>query len=203
MVALPVAAIYNLLRTGGEILCYDKHSKLRQGLSGAGRKEARRLSGMDQRLMALIRLRQEPIEMRPFSLGKMCREALSIFPEVSLQGEDVSLCGKRELMMELLRNLVVNALRFGGEAPVEMRLAPDGFTVRDHGCGMTPQQASQAFEPFFKADPARSRAAGGAGLGLTLCREIARAHGETLTLGSHLGEGTCVRYRMGENVSGC
>ena len=59
MVALPVAAIYNLLRTGGEILCYDKHSKLRQGLSGAGRKEARRLSGMDQRLMALIRLRQE------------------------------------------------------------------------------------------------------------------------------------------------
>lgn len=158
--------------------------------------EARRLSGMDQRLMTLTRLRQEDMEMQDFSLLEMCREAVGIFDGVTLEGEDTSMTGNRELMIQLVRNLVANALRAGGEAPVELSVTADGLAVRDNGCGMTPEQAAQAFEPFYKADPARTRQAGGAGLGLTLCREIARVHGGTLSLKSRPGEGTCVRYRM-------
>ena len=100
--------------------------------------EARRLSGMDQRLMTLTRLRQEDMEMQDFSLLEMCREAVGIFDGVTLEGEDTSMTGNRELMIQLVRNLVANALRAGGEAPVELSVTADGLAVRDNGCGMTP-----------------------------------------------------------------
>ena len=64
--------------------------------------------------------------------------------------------------------------------------------------GETPEQAARAFEPFYKADQARTRQAGGAGLGLTLCRQIAQLHGGTLSLTSAPGKGTEVRYHNGK-----
>ena len=72
----------------------------------------------------------------------------------------------------------------------------DGFTVADRGCGMTREQIARAFDPFYKADKARSRAAGGAGLGLTLCRRIAQLHGGDLSISSLTGEGTSVVYHF-------
>ena len=127
---------------------------------------------------------------------EMAREALSVFEGVALSGEDAEFLGERELTIQLLRNLVVNAQRAGGNAPVQVTLRPDGFSVTDHGCGMTKEQAARAFEPFYKADKSRTRAAGGAGLGLTLCRKIAELHGGTLRIDSAPGEGTTVCYRF-------
>ena len=96
----------------------------------------------------------------------------------------------------LLRNLVVNAQRAGGEAPVCVTLHPDGFDVTDCGCGMTEEQLAHAFEPFYKADKARTRGAGGAGLGLSLCRKIARLHRGDVRIESEIGKGTRVCYRF-------
>ena len=64
--------------------------------------------------------------------------------------------------------------------------------------GMSPakEQLARAFEPFYKADKSRTRAAGGAGLGLTLCRRIAELHGGTLEITSAPGQGTTVCYRF-------
>lgn len=64
--------------------------------------------------------------------------------------------------------------------------------VRDFGIGMTAQQAARAFEPFYRADSARSREHGGAGLGLSLCRQIAEAHGARLSLQSEQHSGTSI-----------
>lgn len=159
-------------------------------------REAVRLSAMDERLLLLTRLGHEAPQMRPFSALEMAREALSAFENVALDGDDAQFVGERELTIVLLRNLVVNAQRAGGEAPVRVTLLPDGFAVADKGCGMTAEQIARAFEPFYKADKARSRNAGGAGLGLTLCRRIAQLHGGTLDIASAPGEGTRIVYRF-------
>ena len=159
-------------------------------------KEAKRLSDMDERLLLLTRLEHEKPEMTAFSSMEMAKEALAVFDGVLLEGKDAVFFAERELTIQLLRNLAVNALRAGGDAPVRGMLLKDGFAVEDSGCGMTKEQIARAFEPFYKADKSRARASGGAGLGLTLCRRIAQLHGGTLDITSELGKGTTVVYHF-------
>ncbi|QIM52444.1 HAMP domain-containing sensor histidine kinase [Hydrogenophaga crocea] len=89
----------------------------------------------------------------------------------------------RVRMRLLLRNLLDNALRHAGDAaaPVELHLAhADGgvrFVVRDHGPGVPEERLSQLGQAFYRPDSARTRDAGGVGLGLYLCRLVAQAHG--------------------------
>lgn len=92
----------------------------------------------------------------------------------------------------LLRNLLDNALRHGSGAaqPPVVHLRPatgndrSGVTieVRDFGPGVPEAQLAHLAEPFYRPDSARTRAAGGVGLGMYLCRLVAQAHGGTLTL---------------------
>ncbi|MED9820975.1 MAG: HAMP domain-containing sensor histidine kinase [Christensenellales bacterium] len=165
-------------------------------LLGTMAREAQRLSDMDERLLQLTRLEHDAPSFAAFSSMEMAKEALAVFEDVVLTGEDAPFYGERELTIQLLRNLVVNAQRAGGDVPVRVELYPDGFAVTDHGCGMTREQIARAFEPFYKADKSRTRAAGGAGLGLTLCLKIARLHGGTLNMQSEPGKGTRVCYKF-------
>lgn len=89
----------------------------------------------------------------------------------------------------LLRNLIENALRHGAGAltPPEVVLRAEGpgrvlLTVRDHGPGVPPEHLPHLAEAFYRPDSARTRAGGGVGLGLHLCRQVAQAHGGTLVL---------------------
>ena len=159
-------------------------------------REASRLSTMDERLLLLTRLDHEAPAFAPFDSQAMAREALSVYDGVRLEGDDAVFVGERELTILLLRNLVVNAQRAGGKEAVRVTLHPDGFDVTDYGCGMTKEQIARAFEPFYKADKARTRSAGGAGLGLPLCRKIARLHHGKLHMKSEIGRGTRVCYRF-------
>ena len=159
-------------------------------------REASRLSTMDERLLLLTRLDHEAPAFASFDSRAMAREALSVFDGVRLEGDGAVFVGERELTILLLRNLVVNAQRAGGKEAVRVTLHPDGFDVTDYGCGMTKEQIARAFEPFYKADKARTRSAGGAGLGLPLCRKIARLHHGELHMESEIGRGTRVCYRF-------
>jgi signal transduction histidine kinase len=86
----------------------------------------------------------------------------------------------------LLRNLLANARRHAGEAPEPprffLRRAGDALEIglRDHGPGVPPDVLPRLAEPFYRPDSARTRAAGGTGLGLHLCRRVAEAHGGSL-----------------------
>lgn len=88
----------------------------------------------------------------------------------------------------LLRNLVHNALRHNDAAagPVLVAVERDGdgarVTVRDHGPGVPPESLAQLGQPFYRPDEARARSDGGVGLGLSLCRLVAEAHGSQLRL---------------------
>lgn len=91
----------------------------------------------------------------------------------------------------LLRNLLDNALRHnaGAAAPVELHLQAEGpggqgvrIEVRDHGPGVAEDQLPHLAQAFFRPDTARTRSAGGVGLGLYLCRLVAQAHGGTFAV---------------------
>lgn len=172
----------------------DEEKRVR--LLGSMAKEAQRLSDMGDRLLMLTRLEHDAPEFAPFSSMEMAREALDAFDSVILEGEDAVFTGERELMICLLRNLVVNGMRAGGTEPVRVTLMKNGFSVTDSGCGMTKEQIARAFDPFYKADKSRARTHGGAGLGLTLCKKIARLHGGKLEIESEVGKGTRVVYHF-------
>jgi signal transduction histidine kinase len=94
----------------------------------------------------------------------------------------------RARMRLLLRNLVDNALRHGGDAGQPPVVSTAGtaqtvqLAVRDFGPGMEESQLQHAAEAFYRADAARLRSTGGVGLGLYLCKLVAEAHGGTLAL---------------------
>ena len=84
----------------------------------------------------------------------------------------------------LLRNLLDNAMRHGGGAGIDVSTWREAdallLRVRDHGPGVPIELIPRLAEPFFRPDLARTRAAGGVGLGLYLCRLVAHSHGGSL-----------------------
>jgi signal transduction histidine kinase len=86
-----------------------------------------------------------------------------------------------------LTNLVDNALNYGRSAEIAVMDRPDRLvlTVRDGGPGIPETELEKVFEPFYRLESSRSRDTGGAGLGLSIARSIARAHGGELTLRNH------------------
>ncbi|MDH5275364.1 MAG: HAMP domain-containing histidine kinase, partial [Gammaproteobacteria bacterium] len=94
------------------------------------------------------------------------------------------------------KNLIENALRYTppDAAPVDVQLeAKPGMVVlrvRDHGPGIPREHLPRVTEPFYRADPARSRSTGGLGLGLYLAKRIAEANRGSLVIESELGQGT-------------
>ena len=91
-------------------------------------------------------------------------------------------------MSLLLKNLLSNALRYSkpSDGPIELTAGTADndliFTVRDHGPGLSEDQAEHIGEPFYRGDPSRTRDSGGTGLGLYLASLIAKAHGGSLRL---------------------
>ena len=159
-------------------------------------KESRRLSDMDANLMKLTQMNRSELKTESFSLKEMAQEALSVHPDVELSGEDDTVTADRFLIIHLMRNLVSNALKSGTETPVRVTLHPRGFSVSDEGRGMTAEEAAHCRQPFWKADPARTRASGGAGLGLTLCDSIAKLHNAELEIRSAPGKGTAIDFTL-------
>ena len=83
-----------------------------------------------------------------------------------------------------LRNLVENAVRYGGAARLRAEKRADGVAliVEDDGPGLPAESIEEAFKPFVRLEPSRSLETGGLGLGLAIARSIVKAHGGALTL---------------------
>jgi two-component system sensor histidine kinase MtrB len=100
----------------------------------------------------------------------------------------------------ILRNLLVNAIEHAEGNSVDIRLASDkqalAIVVRDHGFGMTPEEAEHVFDRFWRADPARARTTGGTGLGLAISLEDAHLHGGWLQVWARQGRGANFRLTL-------
>ena len=124
---------------------------------------------------------------------------------IEIFGESYRRKGDRELLKSLFYNLADNAMKAsspGGRVVIEGKRKDGGFavSVSDQGIGISKEELRNITEPFYMVDRARSRREGGAGLGLSLCVEIARVHGAELLLESVLNQGTTaiVLWKEGE-----
>jgi signal transduction histidine kinase len=115
----------------------------------------------------------DPVALLPLAAEEGARVGASV------SGDDVTVRGDERLLRRALRNLLENARRYGGsEAPeVEVRRAANQvlLCVSDRGPGVPDAERERIFEPFYRL-PGHAEQAGGVGLGLSLVRQIARAH---------------------------
>ncbi|HSM54799.1 MAG TPA: ATP-binding protein [Candidatus Sulfomarinibacteraceae bacterium] len=133
-----------------------------------------------------------PLERAQHSLSDLISDALESFQALA-QERDVRLDGdvsgtidpvfvNAPRVSRLLNNLIVNAIQFtpaGGRVRVRARPAGEGvtITVEDSGPGFAEGDLPRVFEQFYRGEEARSRASGGAGLGLAIAHAIVEAHG--------------------------
>jgi signal transduction histidine kinase len=134
-------------------------------------------------------------------LGKLRPIAESKGITLRADGEDAEVLADAPRFELVIVNLVDNAIKYtgpGGE--VRVLLWRDrhegGITVSDTGPGISEEALPHLFDRFYRADAARSRAAGGSGLGLAICKEIVTAHGGRLWASSKLGEGSSFSLAM-------
>lgn len=116
---------------------------------------------------------------------------------VKTEPKGLSISADSRLLERLLGNLVDNAIKYSKDSgkPVEVTASKTGSGVRidviDHGPGIPDMDVPHVFEAFYRVDKSRNKETGGFGLGLSLCKKIAEAHGGTLTVTTTLGKG-CV-----------
>ena len=109
------------------------------------------------------------------------------------------LSGQEDLIKSLLLNLCLNGMKAcssGGVVSLRSAELKNGsviLSVTDNGTGIPAESLQKVTEPFYRVDKARNRNQGGAGLGLTLCKQIADVHGADMNIESSIGVGTAVK----------
>lgn len=120
---------------------------------------------------------------------------------LTLEGENVSICGIPKLVHGIIYNLCDNGIKYnqeGGEVIVTVRKAETEaiLTVKDTGIGIPKEEQERIFERFYRVDKGRSREVGGTGLGLSIVKHAVQIHNAVIDLYSREGEGTEVRVRF-------
>jgi len=116
--------------------------------------------------------------------------------------DEIVIAADELLMMSVLRNLTDNALKYSPESSkVDIKIVKqsDGSTdiiIEDSGPGIPEEKLPLVFEPFYRADTSRSRATGGYGLGLHLCKRILDLHNAELQLSNKKSGGLMVRVKF-------
>lgn len=173
--------------------------------------ETRHLGQMVERLLTLARADEGSINLRLESIdagalvttvaGDM--EAIASNSGITLQCESapVRLDADPDRFREMLVILVDNAIRHTGSGgTITVRFAAAGnsavLSVSDTGEGIPPEHLGRIFDRFYRVDRARARERGSAGLGLSIARWIAEAHGGRITVESAVGRGTTFTIRL-------
>ena len=124
---------------------------------------------------------------------------LSPSPRVSLLPPGAApVIGDPLALRRILGNLIDNAIKYGGCAEVSVILAKDAVTLRveDRGPGVPLAARELVMEPFLRLESSRSRAFGGAGLGLAIARNLAQAHGGDISIDARPGGGARVSLQL-------
>jgi two-component system OmpR family sensor kinase len=151
--------------------------------------ESIRMTGLVDDMLVLARLDQgRPLEEEPIDLQAIATDAVAdaraVAPQrdikltssgpVIVNGDDTRL---RQVLGNLVRNAIVHT---PPQTPIDVTLSTEDsvarLSVTDHGPGLDPEEVDRIFEPFYRADPSRSRDSGGAGLGLSIVSAVVIAH---------------------------
>lgn len=131
-------------------------------------------------------------------VSDLSHQAAAAGTDITLNAHKISSGTWDEFRVEqIIINLLTNALRYGGGKPVKVTLEANSVyaevTVRDQGDGITVADQHRIFEPFERAG---AKTGAGLGLGLYIARQLAEAHGGSLTVDSTYGEGAAFRLRL-------
>jgi two-component system OmpR family sensor kinase len=173
--------------------------------------ESARMGVLVEDMLLLARLdQQRPIERRPVDLLTLAADAVQdarmIAPQRKIEltvghGTAFLVLGDEARLRQVITNLMSNALSHTPDGtPIDVRLlahGPDGrltvpsvtLEVDDHGPGLGKEQAERVFERFYRADQARGRKTGGAGLGLAIVAALVGAHGGAVGVDTAPGRG--------------
>jgi heavy metal sensor kinase len=203
-----------LMRTRAEIILRKSRSEeeyreaLRQILE-----DLKRTSSLIENLMLLARADSgaESLERARINMvecieeacleGKALAETKQIGLQAALPQAPVWINGDANSLLRLFLILIDNAVKYTPpQGRITVSLGSNNGSavaeVRDSGIGIADQDLPHIFERFFRADPARSRQTGGAGLGLAIGKWIAEAHGGTIFAQSTPGEGSVFQVRI-------
>ena len=167
-------------------------------------RESRRLERLTQKMMQLISLTDgEDIAIQDISARELFDMAKGTLEAIAArQGASLSFIenGERfaidaDLITGVLINLVDNALSAGAKH-ITVSAREGVILVADDGCGIPDEIIHKVTQPFFRADKARSRKGGHAGLGLALAARVAQLHGARLSIESREGAGTTVSLQF-------
>jgi two-component system, OmpR family, sensor kinase len=173
--------------------------------------ESARMGVLVEDMLLLARLdQQRPIERRPVDLLTLAADAVQdarmIAPRRKIEltvgrGAAFLVLGDEARLRQVITNLMSNALSHTPDGtPIDVRIlthGPDGrlpvpsvtIEVDDHGPGLSKEQAERVFERFYRADQARGRKTGGAGLGLAIVAALVDAHGGAVGVDTTPGSG--------------
>jgi heavy metal sensor kinase len=201
------------LRSVGEIALREatEVDTLRDSI-GSMLEEAQRLNDLTDTLLMLARVESGrlPMHREAVPLTDLVMEVCGSLEVLATEKQQrieptvspgLVVHADRVLLRQTVMNILYNAIHY----------SPPGSTVRvvclprdheavveisDEGPGIAPEHQDKVFERFYRVDKARSRAAGGAGLGLALAKLFVEQNGGTIGLSSVLGQGSCFRFRI-------
>lgn len=134
------------------------------------------------------------LHMLPESIAVLIERA-GLRCQVNVETEHTTVLGNRRMLLRALYSLIDNAVRYSppnGTIAITLRRRADllEIAVQDSGPGIAPEALPYLFEPFYKANPARTSDGSGLGLGLPLADRIVRRHGGSIEVASTPGQGS-------------
>ncbi len=148
------------------------------------------LQTMTEEVLSFIRSEAEteaavPTDLNALAASIVEEKSMGATPITFTQATETAPIACRPIAVKrAVRNLIDNAARFGSSVDIRVEPRRNGIAIviRDNGPGMPEGDLERAFEPFVRLDPSRGADTGGVGLGLSICRSIARSHGGDVRL---------------------
>ena len=188
---------------------YEMEPEQRRECADLIYKEGSRLEALSLNLLNLIVLKNDEIktvDIRTDIIADDTKKSVLFIlkkygVKLKLNVEKATVKAEPSLLKTLLYNLIDNACKASESGkPVTLTGYVDSdryrFCVTDSGCGIAEDDLAKITEPFYMVDKSRSRSMGGAGLGLSICNEIAKLHGSTLEIVSEVGKGTDISFTV-------
>lgn len=165
--------------------------------------ETKRLQNISGKLMELITVGETDLDFQYVNISQILNQIELIYRPIMeknkltlhIDFEDCQIYIDEELFKSMIYNIIDNAVKaseIGGNIYISSIFEDDILTISitDEGIGMEENELDKIMEPFYMVDKARSRKAGGAGLGLALCKKIADIHHATISFQSEKHKGT-------------
>jgi two-component system, OmpR family, sensor histidine kinase MprB len=190
------------IRTNLEVI--ELHDEIpaeeRRRILAEATEELREMTTLIDELVELAHGDAQPITTEPTRLDLVAEEAVTAAArrsnhDIHLDASPTSVNGAQTALNRAITNLLDNAAKWSPpNAPIEVTVGSGAISVRDHGPGIDPADLPHVFDRFYRATAARTLP--GSGLGLAIVRQIAEAHGGTITAEIPSGGGTLFTLRL-------